>query len=98
MSLVHKTENMDGIAAGTHTTVAASDLVTTGLVKVNFVVATLRGDPVVGASSITAEIPDQAANPGKITIKTWKATATADTAVIAATTFSRTVNWLALGE
>jgi hypothetical protein len=34
---------------------------------------------------------------GSIQIKTFKPTATADTAPIAATTFTRKVNWIAVG-
>lgn len=80
---------------GEHVTVTASDTIATGLTDVFHVYATLESDPVAGAQFVTA-VPS--ATPGSITIKTWKATATADTALIAATTFSRNVNWLAIGR
>lgn len=87
------------IARGVQTTVAASDDVVTSLATVVAVVATLGDDPVAGMQFVTATIGDQAGAPaaGSIRIKGWKATATADTALIAATTFSKKVNWVAIG-
>jgi hypothetical protein len=83
------------VASGQHTTVAASDAVVTGLRRVHLVVAALDSDPVAGCQSASAVA---GLTTGTITIKTWKATATADTAVIAASTFSKKVNWVAIGE
>lgn len=83
------------IDRGDWTTVTASDTVPTGLTDVFFVTATLKSDPVAGAQFVTAA---PSATPGSITIKTWKSTATADTAQIAATTFSRVVTWVAIGR
>lgn len=85
---------------GQHTTVAASDTIVTGLSQVYGVVASLNDDPVAGCQFATATIGDQAGTPaaGSILLKTWKATATADTAQIAATTFSKKVNYVAWGK
>lgn len=87
------------VARGMHTTVDENDTVITGLATVVAVVATLDSDPVAGAQFVTASIGDQAGAPaaGSILIKTWKATGTADTALIAASTFSKLVNWIAVG-
>ena len=79
---------------GEHTTVTASDTVQTGLTDVLFAFATLESDPIAAADQVTV-VP---AASGQITIKTWKPTATADTAPVAATTFSRVVNWFAIGR
>lgn len=88
------------IVCGQHTTVAASDTVVTGLASVAAVVASLDSDPVAGCQEVTASIGDQAGAPaaGSILIKTWKATAAGDTALIAATTFTRKVNYIAVGS
>jgi len=87
------------MAAGVHETIDADDTIVTGLSAVVAVVATLESDPVAGAQSATATIGDQAGAPaaGSIQIKTWKATAAGDTALIAATTFGKKVNWIAVG-
>lgn len=86
------------MAAGQHTTVAASDTVVTGLASVALVVAQLDDDPVDGAMHVTASIGDQAGAPaaGSILIKGWKST-DGDATLIAATTFNKKVNWIALG-
>lgn len=87
------------VARGQHTTVDADDTVVTGLATVVAVVASLESDPVAGAQFVTAVLGNQTGAPaaGSIQIKSWKATATADTALIAATTFSKLVNWIAIG-
>lgn len=87
------------IARGQHTTVAADDTLVTGLATVVSVVAQLDDDPVAGAQHVTSSIGDQAGAPaaGSVQIKTWKATAAGDTALIAATTFGKKVNWIAVG-
>jgi hypothetical protein len=87
------------IARGQHTTVDADDTVVTGLATVVAAVASLDSDPVAGAQSVTCTIGDQAGAPaaGSIQIKTWKATAADNTALIAGTTFSKLVNWIAVG-
>ena len=90
------------IARGQATTVAASDTVVTGLATVVSAVANLDDAPVVGASFASASIGDQAGTPaaGSILIQTWKPTtagAAGNPDVIAATTFSKKVNWIAIG-
>lgn len=87
------------IARGQATTVAASDTIVTGLNTVVAVVAVLDDDPVAGCQDVTASIGNQAGAPaaGSFLLKTWKSTATADTALIAATTFGKKVNWIAVG-
>lgn len=86
------------LARGQHTTVAASDTVVTGLATVVAVVAQLDDDPVDGCMHVTSSIGDQAGAPaaGSILIKTWKST-DADATLIAATTFAKKINWIAIG-
>ncbi len=98
MSLVLKTANVLAMASGTATTVTASDTVSTGLREVFACVATLTSDPVLTATFATVAIPDQIAGPGNITIKTWMPTSSSVTTPIAATTFTKTVNWVAWGK
>lgn len=88
------------VAYGQTTTATASDTVVTGLKALTQVVAVLNDAPVTGCQFVTADIGDQAGAPaaGSFLLKTWKATATADTAQIAATTFSKKVNWIAIGN
>ena len=92
-------ENSLKIASGQTTTVAASDTIATGLTKVLACVANLDDVPVIGCDRAQAVFGDQAGTPaaGSILIKTFKPTTTTDTTPIAATTFSKKVNWLALG-
>lgn len=88
------------VAFGQSTTVAASDTIATGLKYVSQVIACLNDAPVTNCQFVTADVGDQSAAPvaGSFLLKTWKATATADTAQIAATTFSKKVNWIAIGN
>jgi len=87
------------VARGQHTTVDENDTVVTGLTTVVSAVASLDDDPVAGCQSVSATIGDQAGAPaaGSVQIKSWKATAAGDTAVIAGTTFGKKVNWIAVG-
>lgn len=87
------------IARGQHTTVAASDTVVTGLNTVVAVVAVLDADPGVDPLLVTASIGNQSGAPaaGSVYIKSWKPTAVNDVTPIAATTFSKKVNWIAIG-
>ena len=94
----HDSGDLVGCDAGIHTTVAASDTIQTNLRKVVYAVATLASDPVAGAQTVTVVIPDQVAGPGTLTIKTWKATASGDTALVAGSTFSKLVSWVAFGR
>ena len=86
------------LARGQHTTVAASDTVVTGLATVVAVVAQMDDDPVDGCMHVTSSIGDQAGAPaaGSILIKTWKSE-DADATLVAATTFNKKVNWIAIG-
>lgn len=90
------------LARGQATTVTASDTVVTGLATVVSVTTSLDSDPVVGASFASASIGNQAGAPaaGSILVKTWKPTtagAAGNPDVIAATTFGKLVNWIAVG-
>lgn len=87
------------IARGQLTTATASDTVVTGLTTVVSVVATLDSDPVDDPFMVTASIGDQAGTPaaGSVLIKTWKNTGGTDPTPAAATTFSKKVNWIAIG-
>lgn len=87
------------IARGQKSTVTAADTVVTGLTTVVACVATLDDDPGIGLIQVSATIGDQAGTPaaGSIILKTWKATAANDCTPIAATTFSKKVNWIAIG-
>jgi hypothetical protein len=84
---------------GQSTTVAASDTIVTGLAKVIAVVATLDSDPVDDPEWVSASIGDQAGTPaaGSFLLKTWKNTGGTDPTPAAATTFSKKVNWVAIG-
>lgn len=86
------------IARGVHTTVTASDTVATGLSTVVAIVATLESDPGDNPLLVSASIGDQAGAPaaGSVLIKTWKTDGT-DPTPVAATTFSKKVNWVAIG-
>lgn len=91
----------DGVrmASGQHTTVAAADTIATGLALVSAVIVSMDDDPVDGVMHVTATIGDQAGAPaaGSIIIKGWKST-DADATLIAATTFGKKVNWIAIGQ
>jgi hypothetical protein len=83
---------------GLHTTVAASDTIITGLATVIGVVASMVSTPVDGAMHVTADIGDQAGTPaaGSILLKTWKST-DGDATLVAATTFTLKVSYIAFG-
>jgi len=87
------------VARGQHTTVAAVDTVETGLTTVVAAVAVLDSDPSLNPLFVSCSIGNQADAPvaGSIYIKGWKATAANDVTPIAATTFSKKVNWIAIG-
>lgn len=92
MSLVQKGGDILAMASGTATTVTASDNIQTNLREVKFVLVSLVSDPVAAAASASGAIPDQIATPGMITVKTWTS------AQAAATTFSKSVSWVAFGK
>lgn len=90
------------IARGQKSTVTASDTVVTGLATVVSVVATLESDPVDTCSIASAAIGDQAGTPaaGSILVKTWMPTTggvAGNPTLIPATTFTKKVNWIAVG-
>jgi hypothetical protein len=91
------------LARGQHTTVAGSDTVVTGLTTVVTAMANLESNPAAGdAEFATAHIGDQAGTPaaGSILIKTWKHTTggvAGNPDLVAATAFSKLVNWVAIG-
>ena len=76
------------IKRGQHTTVAAEDSVVTGLKSVDSIIVCLDSDPIAAIAFVSAEI---AAGSGTVTIKGWTS------AFAAATTFSKLVNWIAVG-
>jgi hypothetical protein len=86
-------------ARGQATTASASDTIVTGLATVVSAVASLEDAPVIGCDRAQAAIGDQAGTPaaGSILIKTFKPTATGDATPVAATTFTKKVNWIAIG-
>lgn len=85
--------------AGQLTTVTATDTVVTGLAKVISVVACLDDNPGDNPEWVSATIGDQAGAPaaGSVIIKTWQNTSGSDPTPVAATTFSKKVNWIAVG-
>lgn len=90
------------VARGQLTTASASDTVVTGLATVVAVVATLEDNPIDTCSVATAQVGDQAGAPaaGSIIIKTWKPTtggASGNPTLVAATAFTKKVNWVAIG-
>ena len=86
-------------ARGQLTTVTAADTVVTGLATVVAVVVSLESDPSDDPFLASAQIGDQAGSPaaGSIIVKTWKNTGGTDPTPLAATTFSKKVNWIAIG-
>jgi len=87
------------IARGQAVTASAADTIATGLATVVAVMASLDSDPVDDPFMASATIGDQAGSPaaGSIIIKTWKNTGGTDPTPLAATTFSKKVNWVAIG-
>jgi hypothetical protein len=88
------------VAFGQATTVTASDTIATGLVSVIAAYAVLEDAPVLGCDRAQAAIGDQNGTPaaGSILLKTFKPTGTGDATPIAATTFGKKVNWIAIGK
>jgi hypothetical protein len=86
-------------ARGTRTTVAASDDIDTGLAIVLGAGACLESDPVLTCDRGQAFIGDQAGAPaaGHILIKTFMPTSVSNPTPIPATTFTKKVNWWAIG-
>ena len=86
-------------AAGQHTTVAAADTVVTGLATVVAAFAQLDDNPGDNPITANASVGDQAGSPaaGSILVNTWQDTGGTDPTPVAATTFSKKVNWFAIG-
>lgn len=84
---------------GQITTATAADTVATGLATVAACGATLDSDPSDDPEFVSATIGDQNGSPvaGSIIVKTWKNTGGTDPTPVAATTFSKKVNWWAYG-
>lgn len=87
------------VATGVHTTIDADDTIVTKLSKVLYVVACLESDLTLTCNAVTAVVGDQAGSPaeGSIQIKTWEPTGAGDTTPVAASAFSKLVNWIAWG-
>lgn len=85
---------------GQATTVAASDTIATGLSEVIAVIAGFDDNPGDDPNYVSASIGDQAGTPaaGSFLLKTWKNTGGTDPTPLAATTFSKKVNWIAVGK
>jgi hypothetical protein len=86
------------LARGQTTVGSASDTVVSGLTTIVAVVASLNDDPVDGCQFVSASIGNQAGAPaaGSFYLKTWKAV-DGDATLVAATTASKKVNWIAIG-
>ena len=87
------------VAFGQHTTIDADDTIVTGLATVDQVVVQLEADPTLTCDRVTGVIGDQAGAPaaGSIQIKSWMPTDLTLTTPIAATSFAKLVNWIAIG-
>jgi hypothetical protein len=87
------------VARGQIITDSASVTVVTGLATVVAAVANLESAPVLACDRANANIGNQAGAPaaGSILITTWMPTSSSVTTPIAATTFSKVVNWIAIG-
>jgi hypothetical protein len=90
---------LDTLACGQHTTASASDTIVTGLKTVLAVVACLDADPSDDPEWVSASIGDQAGTPaaGSFLLKSWKNTSGTDPTPVAASTFTKKVNWIAVG-
>ena len=84
------------IARGQATTASASDTVVTGLATVVAVICNLDSAPTTDPETASCSIGDQAGSPaaGSILVQSWK---TFGGTPAAATTFSKKVNWVAIG-
>ncbi|QOG20455.1 hypothetical protein [Bradyrhizobium sp. SEMIA] len=85
---------------GQISTATAADTVITGLATVVACGATFDSDPGDDPMLVSATIGDQAGSPaaGSIIVKTWKNTGGTDPTPLAATTFTKKVNWWAFGS
>jgi len=88
------------IACGQATTVTATDTIATGLASLRMVVACLDDNPGDNPEWVSATIGDQNGSPaaGSFILKTWQNTSGSDPTPAAASTFSKKVNWIAIGS
>lgn len=86
------TSNSLRIASGIHTTVAASDEITTGLSTILAVGLAIGSSPTDDLTQAT-----YTKSGGTLTIETWKNTSGTDPTPAAATSFGATVSWIAVG-
>jgi hypothetical protein len=87
------------VAFGQATTASAADTIATGLTTVVAVVVSLDSDPGDDPEFVSATVGDQAGTPvaGSFILKSWKNTGGTDPTPLAATTFTKKVNWVAWG-
>ena len=86
------------IARGVATTASATDTIATGLTTVAAVVVSFQTDPADANLLVSATIGNQSDAPvaGSFILNTWKTDGT-DPTPVAATSFSKAVNWIAIG-
>lgn len=87
------------IARGQWLTATAADTIATGLTTVVVALGGLESTPVLGCDRAQAVVGTQLGAPaaGAIIIKTFRPNLAGDTTPIPATTFGKTVNWIAFG-
>jgi len=87
------------LARGQATTASASDTIASGLTTVVAVVCSYETDVADANSWVTCAIGDQAGTPaaGSFLLKTWQNTSGTDPTPAAAGSFSKKVNWIAIG-
>jgi hypothetical protein len=85
------------VAFGQWSTVSAADTITTGLSKIAAVIVSFDDDATLGDGLVTASW-SQAGTPGQFILKTWQFTSNANPTPIAATVFTKKVNWIAFGQ
>lgn len=83
------------LVAGQATTTSATDGVVTGLGVISGVTVSMETDPTPLCQHFTAVVAGQTA--GSFLLKGWKAASSVLTSEIAATSFGKVVNWLAVG-
>ena len=87
------------IARGVTSTASAADTVASGLATVVAVICTLQDDAALDPGLTTCSVGDQVSAPvaGSFYLKTWKFTSSSNPTPLAATTFTKKVNWIAIG-
>jgi len=89
---------VDKIASGQAVTVTANDVVVSGLGALKAVLVSFNDDIGLTEAWVTGNIGNQAGAPaaGSFNLKTWEPTSNANPTPIAATTFGKAVNWIAI--